>query len=192
MAKPPLELKIPGHEDREGYMRRARVGAWDVAAWWPVGARGGPHELHIVPARDADPATVARGISTATLNAIPLVEMTAEYASFAATLEETADRLASLSDEADRRRNRPRSFYLLIAAEYAALVHAGERQPIQNIARRTGKSGEAVRGWVRTARHMGFLTGEAGRTTGELTDEARRLLSRVEPFKPFTGDKGGE
>lgn len=173
------EQTNPGIGDREGYTRRVRAGAWEVVAWWPIRARGGPHELHIVPANDADPVAVARGISTATLNTIPLVEMTAEYTELTPSIEGTADRLSSLQQEADRKRNRPPSFYALIAAEYAALVEAGERQPIQVVAKRTGKSGEAVRGWVRTARSMGFLTGEAGRTTGELTDEAKRLLSQI-------------
>jgi hypothetical protein len=39
---------------------------------------------------------------------------------------------------------------------------------------------------------MGYLTGEVGRTTGELTDEAKRLLTQMQPFKPFAGDKEGE
>lgn len=188
----PHELRVPGDGDREGFTRRERAGAWEVTAWWPIGARGGPRELRIAPAQDADPVTVARGISTATLNAVPLVEMTADYATLSPAIAEARDKLGTWSEEANRRRNRSPMFYLLIAAEYAGLVQSGERQPIQNIARRTGKSTEAVRGWVRTARNMGYLTGEAGRTTGELTEEAKRLLSQLEPAKPYQGDKAGE
>lgn len=181
----PLELRAPGDGDMEGFTRRERAGAWEVVAWWPLGARGGPHQLRIVPAKDADPLTVARGISTATLNAIPLTDMTAamsaEYAELAPHIDEMADRLSSLQRDADRKRNRPASFYARTAAEYVALIEAGEHQPVRVIARQTGKSGEAVRGWIRTARSMGLLTGEAGKTTGELTEEAKRLLSQLEP-----------
>jgi hypothetical protein len=185
------EPETADSDEKEGFTRRARAGAWEVTAWWPIGARGGPHELRIVPARDADPVTVARGISTATLSAIPLTDMTAEYAELAPSIDQAAGWVSSLQQEADRKRNRSASFYALTAAEYVALIEAGEHQPVQVIAKRTGKSGEAVRGWIRTARNLGFLTGEAGRTTGELTEEAKRLLSEA-PFKPDEGDKEGK
>jgi hypothetical protein len=180
----PYEIKIPGEGDREGYMARERAGEWMIEAWWPLGARGGPHELRLYPADDADPGRVARGISHAVLNAVPLAKMTAGIAKAAPAAEALRDQLGAL-DEASRRRGRSPAFYLAIAAEYVALTAAGERQPVQAIARRTGKSGEAVRGWIRTARTMGYLTGEPGRTAGELTPAANELLSQMEPFKPY-------
>jgi hypothetical protein len=170
---------------REGVTLPARAGAWQVIAWWPPGARGGPQELRIVPARDADPQAVARGISTATLSAVPLTDLTAAYAEVAPSVDQVADWLSSVQQEANRKRNRSPWFYALVAAEYVALVEAGERQPVQVMAAQTGKSSEAVRGWIRTARTMGYLTGEPGRTTGELTERARELLS-------FEAREGGE
>lgn len=162
---------------REGVTLPARAGAWHVIAWWPPGARGGPHELRIVPARDADPQAIARGISTTTLGDVPLTYLTAAYAALGSSVDQVADWLASVQQEANRKRNRSPAFYALVAAEYVALVEAGERQPVQVMAEQTSKTSEAVRGWIRTARTMGFLTGEAGRTAGELTDKAREVLS---------------
>jgi hypothetical protein len=183
----PIEIKVPGETDRAGYNFRAQVGPWVVHAWWPLGSRGGPHELHIEPASGADPARVARGISHTVLNDVPLAQWMDDLAKMAPAAEAISDQLTALN-EADRRRGRSPMFYLLIAAEYAALVAAGERQPIQQIARRTGKSGEAVRGWIRTARTMGYLTGQPGRTAGELTPAAMDLLNRMEPAKPYGGE----
>jgi hypothetical protein len=165
-------------EKREGYEVSLPVGAWKVTAWWPRGARGGPHELHIVPDGDGDPQAIARGISTGTFNAMPLVEMTAVYIdTILPAVDMLTAHMETIEAEAGKRRNRSPQFYALIAAEYVALVDAGERQPVQEIVRQTGKSGEAVRGWLRTARTMGLLTGEPGKTAGELTDKARELLS---------------
>jgi 8-oxo-dGTP diphosphatase len=194
MAKP-FEVKVPGEGDREGYVRRERSGAWIVEAWWPLGSRGGPRELRVFPAEDADPLAVARGISTATLNALPLVKMTAEHAELAPDAERAATIAAHQFDMLimdQPRRGRSAEFYLLIAAEYAALTAAGERTPIQLIAKRTGRSTESVRGWVRTARSMDYLTGAPGRTAGELTDAAKELLSQMEPVKPYapSADEG--
>jgi hypothetical protein len=192
MTQPSFEVNFGGDQYREGIEVRKPSGAWVVTGWWPVGARGGPHELHIAPAPNADPLTIARGISTATLNALPLVEMTAEVAQAAPAAEAAAEAIASMSSEANRLRNRSPLFYAQIAAQYAALTAAGERQPIQLIARHWDRSTEAVRGWVRTARKMGYLTGEAGRTTGALTEEAKQLLGQIDPFKLHTNDEGGE
>jgi 8-oxo-dGTP pyrophosphatase MutT (NUDIX family) len=195
MAKP-FEVRAPGEDDREGSVIRKRSGAWIVEGWWPLGARGGPRELRITPAEDAEPGKIARGISHATLNAVPLAKMTEEYAEGAPSI----DRLQSVLDYAffdaeagspgpdleahAGRRGRSPLFYLLVAAEYAALVAAGERTPIQRIAKRIGRSPTSVSGWVRTARSMGYLTGERGHTAGQLTDEAKELLSQVAPFEP--------
>lgn len=165
-------------QEREGFTRRVNVGAWKVTAWWPTGARGGPHELRIAPAMNGDAQAIARGISTGTLNAIPLVEMTAEATEkILPAVEALTARMDAIEAEADKKRNRSPQFYALIAAQYVALVDAGERQPVQEIVKQTSKSGEAVRGWLRTARTMGLLTGEPGKTAGELTDKARGLLS---------------
>ena len=202
MAKP-FEVKAPGEDDREGTVIRERSGAWVVEAWWPTGARGGPHELRITPAEDADPAKVARGISHATLNSVPLAKMTAEHVKATPSIDRLKWELdrAILDAESGSdlavhsgRRGRSPVFYLFIAAEYAALTAAGERTPIQLIAKRVGRSPTAVSGWVRTARSMDYLTGERGHTAGELTDKAKELLSQMEPAEPYapSADEGTE
>jgi hypothetical protein len=190
MAKP-FEVRAPGEDEREGTVIRERFGAWVVEGWWPPGARGGPHELRITPAEDAEPGKIARGISHATLNSVPLAKMTAEQAQAAPSIDRLRWELERAvmdagfgSDLAVRsgRRGRSQLFYLLIAAEYAALTAAGERTPIQLIAKRVGRSPTAVSGWVRTARSMGYLTGERGHTAGELTPQARKVLVDFEAF----------
>jgi hypothetical protein len=170
---------VEDDEGREGYVTLDRSGTWRVQAWWfpAAGSIGGPHELHVTPAEDADPVRVARGITTATLNALPMVAMTSEHAKgedvvFGRPLLRVLRRDAA-------RRNRPREFYLLVARHYADLVQAGARRPVQLIAERARVSESAVRGWLRVAREMGYLTGERGRTAGELTPSAMELLPEL-------------
>jgi hypothetical protein len=167
------ERVIPSRDDREGSVIRERVGAWIAEAYWPLGARGGPTELKLYPADDASPAEVARGISTATIHAVPLVQMTAGYAQLAPQVDDLATALAG---EADTRRGRSDVFYALVAEEYVRLISQGERTPVAAIAKRTGKTTDAVRGWVKVARQRGYLTGQPGRTTGELTSKAKEVL----------------
>ena len=140
-------------------------------------------------AEDADPAKIARGISHATLNAVPLAKMTAEHAEATPSIDRLRWELDRAIMDAESgsdlavhsgRRGRSPVFYLLIAAEYAALTAAGERTPIQLIAKRVGRSPTAVSGWVRTARSMDYLTGERGHTAGQLTDKATELLSQLD------------
>jgi hypothetical protein len=161
--------------DREGAVIRERFGAWLAEAWWPPGARGGPHELRIRPADSTtDPAEVARGISTVTVSQVPLVKMTEDYAKLAPAIDEAAEEFR----EAQLPRGRSQTFFAQVAQEYARLTTAGERKPVAVIAAHTGKSTDAVRQWVRRARHDGYLTeGESGKTGGQLTDAARAVLS---------------
>ena len=158
---------------REGVEIRERVGAWVAVAWWPLGARGGPQELRFEPADDADPAELARGISTATIHALPLVQMTAGYARLAPEVDKAK---AAFAGEADTRRGRSDVFYALVAQEYAQLAAQGERTPVAAIAKRSGKTTDAVRGWVKVARRRGYLTGRPGKSGGQLTDQARDVL----------------
>jgi 8-oxo-dGTP pyrophosphatase MutT (NUDIX family) len=185
----PFEVKVPGEDDREGAVIRKQSGAWNVEAWWPLGARGGPRELRITPAEDADPVRVAQGISMGTLTTLPLVKMTEEYAEASPAMDEIARQLGAYEDTIEsehRARGRSDFFYLLIAAEYAALVAAGERTPVQVMAARIGRSTDSVRNWLRQARKLGFLTRDQGRrVSGELTDAAKELLGQMEPVKPY-------
>lgn len=153
----------------------ARVGAWKAVAWWPPGVRGGPHELRLIPDENADPADVARGISTNTLVTVPLAKMTTEHSDLAPQTDEALVTLRAL-DQGGRGRMRSPLWHALIAEEYTRLVASGERKPVQAIAVRTGRSSDAVREWVRKARQLGFLTAEPGKASGKLTDKARALL----------------
>jgi len=166
---------------REGVAFKERFGSWVVEAWWPLGARGGPHELHIVPANDdAQPAEIARGISTVTLSELPLARMTEHHLRVAPSVDQAAERFRQIAEEVALARGRSDVFFAMIAREYARLAAAGERKPVAVIATMTGKSTDAVRQWVRRARQDGYLTeGESGKTGGELTQLARTVLSEA-------------
>jgi hypothetical protein len=187
----PIEVKLPGPADREGIVLRERVGAWVVEAWWPLGTRGGPQEVRVYPADGADPVRVAQGISMGTLARLPLVKMAADHAGLAPDADALAAEVAgagrNLLGQEINRRGRSELFYLLIAEEYARLVAAGERTPVQVMALRLGRSTDAVRNWVRAARKMGLLTRGEGRVGGELTSKAKGLLAQLpgrEPGQP--------
>lgn len=67
--------------------------------------------------------------------------------------------------------------YAEIAAEYAAAVARGSRQPIQDLADARREPVTQVRARVHKARQLGFLdTGWQGAAGGRLTPAARRLL----------------
>ena len=174
------EIEIRDHEPEdapEGVTLTERSGAWVVRAWWPHGTRGGPHKLWVFPADDANPAKAARGISTATLNGLPLVEMTEAHARVAPKADQAAESFRTVADdEVATRRGRSELFYASIAAEYDQLAASGERYPITVIAARTGRSIDSVRGWVRTARQLGYLTGQKGKAGGQLTQKGQAML----------------
>lgn len=175
---------MSAHEEqphlREGVVAKERFGSWVAEAWWPIGARGGPHELRIVPAEDdAQPAEIARGISTVTLSELPLARMTEHHLRIAPAVDEAAERFRQIGAEVALARGRSGVFFAMIAREYARLAAAGERKPVAVIATMTGKSTDAVRQWVRRARQDGYLTeGESGKTGGQLTELARTVLSK--------------
>lgn len=173
-------IEIRDHEPGdapEGVTLTERSGAWVVRAWWPHGTRGGPHKLWVFPADDANPAKAARGISTATLNGLPLVEMTEAHAKVAPKADQAAESFRVVADdEIATRRGRSDLFYASIAAEYDQLVSSGERYPVTVIAARTNRSVDSVRGWLRVGRQRGFLSGQRNKAGGQLTDKGRAIL----------------
>ena len=173
-------IEIRDHEPDgapEGVTLTERSGAWVVRAWWPHGTRGGPHKLWVFPAGDADRAKVARGISTATLNGLPLAGMTEAHARVAPKADRAAESFRAVADdEIATRRGRSDLFYASIAAEYDLLVSRGERYPVPVIAARTNRSVDSVRGWLRVGRRRGFLSGQRNKAGGQLTDKGRAML----------------
>ncbi|KQX71250.1 hypothetical protein [Streptomyces sp. Root1310] len=155
-----------------------RTGAWVVTMYWPEGASGsvGPREVHVVPADDADPQEVARGISSTVLRRIN----TTPSRDFAAmrSLEKAADmdirqlgkRLTSLpSGLTDER-------LAVLSALYVHFVDAGERAPAQRLAVGFDLNPATVKGHLRAARQRGFLTKVEGKAGGQLTDKAVQTL----------------
>ncbi|AOP49988.1 hypothetical protein SL103_30395 [Streptomyces lydicus] len=168
----------PGPEPRNGVTVIKRTGAWVVTMYWPEGTGGsvGPREVHVVPADDADPQEVARGISSTVLRRIN----TTPSRDFAAmrSLEKPADmdirqlgkRLASLpSGLTDER-------LAVLSALYVHFVDAGERAPAQRLAVGFGLNPATVKGHLRAARQRGFLTKVEGKAGGQLTDKAVQIL----------------
>ncbi|MFD4169133.1 hypothetical protein ACFWQ1_28310 [Streptomyces albidoflavus] len=155
-----------------------RMGAWMVTMYWPGGTGGsvGPREVHVVPADDADPQEVARGISSTVLRRIN----TAPSQGFAAmrSLEEAADmdshqlgeRLAALPAGLTDER------LAVLSALYVHFVDAGERAPAQRLAVAFDLNPATVKGHLRAARQRGFLTKVEGKAGGRLTDKSNAIL----------------
>jgi 8-oxo-dGTP diphosphatase len=117
-----------------------------------------------------------------TLSTVPLPKMTANYTAFTTPLAGFGpDYVAGLeradADASGRGRARSPFWYAVVARDYAELVAAGERRPVQVMAARSGRSPDAIRTWLRRAREAGFLTHQQGKASGQLTDKARALLA---------------
>ncbi|WP_330246128.1 hypothetical protein OHA33_25600 [Streptomyces sp. NBC_00562] len=169
----------PGVESRSGAAVTKRFGAWMVTMYRPPGSirSGGPREIHIVPADDADPQEVARGITSTVLrqiNTAPPGENFAAIRSLAEAadieLRELGERLASLSGGLTDER------LAVLSALYVHFVDAGERAPAQRLAAGFDLNPATVKGHLRAARQRGFLTKVEGKAGGRLTDKAVQIL----------------
>ncbi|MFJ5862922.1 hypothetical protein ACIQEY_00685 [Streptomyces parvus] len=167
-----------GVEPRDGVTVIKRMGAWAVTMYWPQGASGtvGPREVHVVPAEDADPQEVARGISSTVLrqiNTTPSRDFAAMRSlAEAADMEirELGERLASLSGGLTDER------LAVLSALYVHFVDVGERAPAQRLAVGFDLNPATVKGHLRAARQRGFLTKVEGKAGGQLTAKAEQTL----------------
>ncbi|MFJ4435715.1 hypothetical protein [Streptomyces sp. NPDC088923] len=168
----------PGDEPRDGVTVIKRMGAWVVTMYWTEGTSGsvGPREIYVVPADDADPQEVARGISSTVLrriNTTPSEDFAAMRSlAEAADLEirELGERLASLSGGLTDQR------LAVLSALYVHFVDAGERAPAQRLAAGFDLNPATVKGHLRAARQRGFLTKVEGKAGGQLTGKAVQTL----------------
>ncbi|MFD8632362.1 hypothetical protein [Streptomyces sp. NPDC059533] len=156
-----------------------RIGAWTVTMYRPPGAiqSGGPREIHVVPADDADPQEVARGITSTVLRQINTAPPSEDFAAMrslakAAEMEvrELGERLAAMPGGVTDER------LAGLSALYVHFVDAGERAPAQRLALALDVNPATVKGHLRAARQRGFLTKVEGKAGGQLTDKANQTL----------------
>jgi hypothetical protein len=156
-----------------------RIGAWMVSMYRPSGAirSGGPREIHIVPAEDADPQEVARGITSTVLrqiNTAPPSEAFAAMRSLAEVAEteirELGERLGAMPGGVTDER------LAALSALYVHLVDAGDRAPAQRLALTLDANPATVKGHLRAARQRGFLTKVEGKAGGQLTEKTIETL----------------
>ncbi|MEV0871337.1 hypothetical protein ACWC9F_20855 [Streptomyces sp. NPDC001110] len=155
-----------------------RMGAWMVTMYWPEGTGGtvGPREIQVVPADDADPQEVARGISSTILRRIN----TTPSDSFAAMrslaeavdvdIRELGERLVAMPGGVTDER------LAVLSALYVHYVDLGERAPAQRLALGFDLNPATVKGHLRAARQRGFLTKVEGKAGGRLTEKANETL----------------
>ncbi|MGA5320179.1 hypothetical protein ACPCIU_07025 [Streptomyces seoulensis] len=156
-----------------------RFGAWMVTMYRPSGAirSGGPREIHIVPADDADPQEVARGITSTVLRQINTAPPSEDFAAVrslaeAAEMEirELGERLSVMPGGVTDER------LAVLSALYVHFVDEGERAPAQRLALALDANPATVKGHLRAARQRGFLTKVEGKAGGQLTDKANETL----------------
>ncbi|MGI5325791.1 hypothetical protein [Actinomadura nitritigenes] len=142
--------------------RRIRVGAWEITLRWPAPATGGPTEMTIRPHPDADPRLVSRGLTTGTLRAVPLPELTSDVLHSTSTRTPPVDEareIRRMVEAAPRpgRKGRPDEFFALVAAVYSAYVDLGHSNPVHMLAEACDAPWRAAANWVHLARKKGFL-----------------------------------
>lgn len=136
-------------------------------------------------------AADAQGITKQLLRHLPLSEVVAEaqtqWEIAASALEQLglveggwADAIRGATSK-PKRHKRPDSLYAHAAARYAALVRAGHRRPVQQMARESEFTVPAITEWIKESRARGFLTATTpGRAGGELTEKAIAVLKKGE------------
>ncbi|MEV6992152.1 hypothetical protein AB0N87_23495 [Streptomyces sp. NPDC093228] len=156
-----------------------RIGAWMVSMHRPSGAirSGGPREIHIVPAEDADPQEVARGITSTVLRQINTAPPSEDFAAMRSLAEvaemeirELGERLAAMAVGVTDER------LAALSALYVHFVDAGERAPAQRLALTLDVNPATVKGHLRAARQRGFLTKVEGKAGGQLTEKTIETL----------------
>lgn len=180
-----------GGQRRKVIEVRERVGAWEVILRWPFFSRaGGPQEVIFRPAEDADPAEVARGISTTTLRRLDLAGLTEQRWENARGLgmnRAMQDLMSGIVgrpsedfDLAEILRDGVTPLYLALVSErYVNLVHEGVRAPVPALALAVGRSPDTIRGHLKQARRDGLLTVVPGKPGGELTTRAIKILQQA-------------
>ncbi|MFD8532117.1 hypothetical protein ACFV0L_32355 [Streptosporangium canum] len=182
----------PNYTARPTFTKTAEVGGWRVQAVWRDGSAG-PVELHITAKPDANSRDVQGGITTGTLRAIPLPEMTEEARQPWPMIESATRSLTTHAQTADKavelirstveaeprpgRSGRPDLFYALVAYAYFAYSRLGTNA-IRRLAEATGVERRTAENWVNHARDKrGMLTDPpSGKAGGELTEKAKQLL----------------
>ncbi|MFE2823920.1 hypothetical protein [Streptomyces sp. NPDC059271] len=169
----------PGANPQPGVTVTKRFGAWMVTMYRPPGGirSGGPREIHIVPADDADPQEVARGITSTVLRQINTAPPSEDFAAIRSLadvaemeIRDLGERLGAMpSGVTDER-------LAVLSALYVHFVDAGERAPAQRLAAAFDLNPATVKGHLRAARQRGFLTKVEGKAGGRLTEKANETL----------------
>ncbi|MFE5765653.1 hypothetical protein [Streptomyces sp. NPDC056492] len=165
----------------EGEWIRQRLAREDFEAWhfFRYGSTGSaPTYVFIRPVDGADPAAVARGITTTVLRDVaPAEAAQAVSPARAARRYPHAERVEKLL----RTSQRPGDEYLAaIALRYERLADAGERSPVRALVDLTGRSLGTVKSHVQLARKRGFLGTVGTKAGGRATDLAREVFNARE------------
>ncbi|WP_431915230.1 hypothetical protein [Nonomuraea jabiensis] len=165
-----------------------QVGPWLVTyVWADDAAQGGPIELSIKPAPDADPAALARGITTSTLRAIPLANVIEARKKAQATNQQRHNFVLHAATQEIRRmvkedprpgsRGRPDLFYVMVAFAYA-IQALRSKSPVNALAQATEADRRTAENWIRLARERGTLSSPTpGMPGGKWTPKAEQALA---------------
>ncbi|NRQ38263.1 hypothetical protein HII36_41500 [Nonomuraea sp. NN258] len=171
-----------------GSQATAQVGPWLVTyIWADDAAQGGPMELSIKPAPGADPAELARGITTSTLRAIPLAQAIEGRKKLQTVNQQrhnfvlhTAIREIRRMVEEDPRpgsRGRPDLFYVMVAFAYA-IQALRSKSPVIALAQAADADRRTAENWIRLARERGTLSPPTpGMPGGTWTPKAEQALA---------------
>lgn len=190
--RPPARTDTP-LDQRPGYYLQQFYDGWQVEMWWSPDSTGGPTEMRITP---TDPELITRGITTGTLRAIPLAEISRELKNDLQHLSRDQSAFQVLESRTDwamrhiretvtatpkpGRTGRPQSFHLAVAVLYTWYVLMREPNPVQDLAEITGVDRRAAANWVSLARKNQMLTEAAERQSGgTLTDKAMTLMNAM-------------
>lgn len=139
---------------------------------WPTGDQGGPHELHITPADNANPEDVAGGISSVLLRRINFQAAIRERQPTSETEKEAIGGIlrkllaAGISD----------TYLAMLANTYVRYVHRGQPALTDTLARMIGKRPDTVKQHLKRARQAGMLTTASGKAGGNTTQKADHII----------------
>lgn len=161
---------------------------WYVVMEWPDGVEdGGPGRMVIEPVGSTHPVG---GLSSTVLRQINFKEAIEEFRNQLAVSEKRSQE-REVHDEWRAERVRAAltkgvtdDYLVLLALQYVRAVQRGQANVNDYLAAQLGKPVSTIRGHLGRARRQGYLSGSPGHKGGELSDDARAIIRRINGTEP--------
>ncbi|WP_018687036.1 hypothetical protein [Actinokineospora enzanensis] len=163
------------------------IGPWQVSLRWPKGTdQGGPWYMEVRVDPTAAPEDAVGGISSTVLRQVDFRQAADAWRRLRGAPSSEVDRLRTIASAADDLSKiiRPLvndgltdEYLAWLATAYVTFVEAGVDSVTGHLSDVVRRQPDTIRSHLKEARNRGLLTAVKGRAGGQLTDEAKRIIS---------------